>query len=77
MANSDATLPWWVGVDVGGTFTDVIAMHRHTGETRDHKVLTTRGGWRTASSRRSRGWTSRSARSPRSCTATPPASTRC
>ncbi|MGD9985495.1 hydantoinase/oxoprolinase family protein [Pseudonocardia sp.] len=43
MANSDATLPWWVGVDVGGTFTDVIAMHRDTGETRDHKVLTTRG----------------------------------
>lgn len=43
MANSDATRPWWVGVDVGGTFTDVIAMHRETGETRDHKVLTTRG----------------------------------
>ncbi|WP_131766090.1 hydantoinase/oxoprolinase family protein [Candidatus Protofrankia californiensis] len=43
MANSDATRSWWVGVDVGGTFTDVIAMHRETAETRDHKVLTTRG----------------------------------
>jgi N-methylhydantoinase A len=42
VANSDAT-PWLIGVDVGGTFTDVIAMHRDTGETRDHKVLTTRG----------------------------------
>lgn len=43
MANSDAARSWWVGVDVGGTFTDVIAMNRDSGETRDHKVLTTRG----------------------------------
>lgn len=43
MANTAATPSWWVGIDVGGTFTDVIAMHRETGETRDHKVLTTKG----------------------------------
>lgn len=43
MVSSDLTRSWWVGVDVGGTFTDVIAMDRETGETRDHKVLTTRG----------------------------------
>jgi N-methylhydantoinase A len=43
MADFDAAPSWWVGVDVGGTFTDVIAMCRDTGETRDHKVLTTRG----------------------------------
>lgn len=43
MASSDATRTWWVGVDVGGTFTDVIAMNRETSETRDHKVLTTKG----------------------------------
>jgi N-methylhydantoinase A len=34
---------WWVGVDVGGTFTDVIAINRGTGEVLDHKVLTTKG----------------------------------
>jgi N-methylhydantoinase A len=33
---------WWVGIDVGGTFTDLIAVERSTGEIRDLKVLTTR-----------------------------------
>lgn len=33
---------WWLGVDVGGTFTDVVAVNRETGEARGHKVLTTR-----------------------------------
>jgi len=40
----DATASrWWVGIDVGGTFTDVVAADRLTGEARDHKVLTTKG----------------------------------
>jgi N-methylhydantoinase A len=34
---------WWIGIDVGGTFTDVIAIDRVSGEMRDHKVLTTKG----------------------------------
>src|SRR5690242_11665901 len=33
---------WVVGIDVGGTFTDVIGLNRDTGETRDGKVLSTR-----------------------------------
>ncbi|MCG3753930.1 hydantoinase/oxoprolinase family protein [Amycolatopsis sp. Poz14] len=33
---------WWLGVDVGGTFTDLVAVNRETGEIRDLKVLTTR-----------------------------------
>jgi N-methylhydantoinase A len=32
---------WWLGIDVGGTFTDVIAVNRESGEILDHKVLTT------------------------------------
>jgi N-methylhydantoinase A len=32
---------WWLGIDVGGTFTDVIAVDRESGEMLDHKVLTT------------------------------------
>ncbi|MBC3191718.1 hydantoinase/oxoprolinase family protein [Pseudonocardia sp. C8] len=31
-----------VGIDVGGTFTDIIGLHRTTGEIRDGKVLSTR-----------------------------------
>ncbi|MEV6362371.1 hydantoinase/oxoprolinase family protein [Nocardia asteroides] len=33
---------WWLGIDVGGTFTDLIAVNRRDGEIRDLKVLTTR-----------------------------------
>jgi N-methylhydantoinase A len=33
---------WWLGIDVGGTFTDLVAVSRATGEMRDLKVLTTR-----------------------------------
>jgi N-methylhydantoinase A len=33
---------WWFGIDVGGTFTDVVGINRETGETREHKVLTTK-----------------------------------
>ncbi|MCW2295416.1 hydantoinase/oxoprolinase family protein [Rhodococcus erythropolis] len=33
---------WWLGIDVGGTFTDLVAVSRSTGEVKDLKVLTTR-----------------------------------
>lgn len=33
---------WWLGIDVGGTFTDLVAVSRTTGEVKDLKVLTTR-----------------------------------
>ncbi|GAA1333348.1 hydantoinase/oxoprolinase family protein [Pseudonocardia xinjiangensis] len=33
---------WWMGIDIGGTFTDLVAVNRKTGEIRDLKVLTTR-----------------------------------
>ena len=32
---------WVVGIDVGGTFTDIIGLNRNTGEVRDGKVLST------------------------------------
>ena len=32
---------WWVGIDVGGTFTDVVAVEESTGIFKTHKVLTT------------------------------------
>lgn len=32
---------WVLGIDVGGTFTDVIGLNRRTGEVRDSKVLST------------------------------------
>ncbi|RDI55991.1 hydantoinase/oxoprolinase family protein [Nocardia mexicana] len=32
---------WIVGIDVGGTFTDIIGLNRDTGEIRDGKVLST------------------------------------
>ena len=38
---SEAAATWWLGIDVGGTFTDFVAVNRDTGETREHKVLTT------------------------------------
>lgn len=38
---SDAKATWWLGIDVGGTFTDFVAVNTGTGETREHKVLTT------------------------------------
>lgn len=38
---SDGVTRWWMGIDVGGTFTDVVAVNLDTGEFRDHKVLTT------------------------------------
>ncbi|HVX19818.1 MAG TPA: hydantoinase/oxoprolinase family protein [Acidimicrobiales bacterium] len=34
---------WWVGVDVGGTFTDVVAVDAGTGEIRTGKVLSRKG----------------------------------
>jgi len=43
VAEQDQSQRWWVGIDVGGTFTDVIAREVITGEVRDQKVLTTRG----------------------------------
>jgi N-methylhydantoinase A len=43
MSNGNGQSGWWVGIDVGGTFTDVVAINRATGEVRDHKVLTTKG----------------------------------
>ena len=32
-----------IGIDVGGTFTDVFVFDQHTGETSVHKVASTRG----------------------------------
>jgi N-methylhydantoinase A len=43
MSDGNGQSGWWVGIDVGGTFTDVVAINRATGEVRDHKVLTTKG----------------------------------
>lgn len=43
MADKDTPRTWWIGIDVGGTFTDVIATNHDTGETRGLKVLTTPG----------------------------------
>ena len=33
---------WHVGIDVGGTFTDLFAFDNETGESRTSKVLTTK-----------------------------------
>lgn len=38
----ESDVRWWLGIDVGGTFTDLVAVSRETGEIRDLKVLTTR-----------------------------------
>lgn len=40
MADSDDG--WWIGIDVGGTFTDLVAVQRSTGTVLDTKVLTTK-----------------------------------
>lgn len=40
---STAASGWWIGIDVGGTFTDVMAVASSTGEYRTHKVLSTTG----------------------------------
>jgi N-methylhydantoinase A len=40
MADSDEG--WWIGIDVGGTFTDLVAVQRSTGAVLDTKVLTTK-----------------------------------
>ncbi|MDT3444708.1 MULTISPECIES: hydantoinase/oxoprolinase family protein [unclassified Pseudofrankia] len=42
MSDKGAAHGWIVGIDVGGTFTDVIGLNRVTGETRDGKVLSTK-----------------------------------
>ena len=34
---------WAFGVDIGGTFTDLVLLNRKTGEIRTHKILTTPG----------------------------------
>ena len=36
---SDLDKPWEIGTDIGGTFTDIIAIRRDTAETRIAKVL--------------------------------------
>ncbi|ALJ18972.1 hydantoinase/oxoprolinase family protein [Microbacterium sp. No. 7] len=41
MTLEDHPADWIVGIDVGGTFTDIIGLRRRTGETRDGKVLST------------------------------------
>ncbi|MBY8856929.1 hydantoinase/oxoprolinase family protein [Nocardia sp. CA2R105] len=42
MTQSERAADWIVGIDVGGTFTDIIGLNQHTGEIRDGKVLSTR-----------------------------------
>jgi len=41
MTQSEREADWIVGIDVGGTFTDIIGLNRATGEVRDGKVLST------------------------------------
>lgn len=41
MTQSERTADWIVGIDVGGTFTDIIGLNQDTGEIRDGKVLST------------------------------------
>ncbi|WGY01667.1 hydantoinase/oxoprolinase family protein [Nocardioides sp. QY071] len=41
MEKSTSHTPWVVGIDVGGTFTDIVALDLIRGEVRDGKVLTT------------------------------------
>ncbi|GAB92554.1 hydantoinase/oxoprolinase family protein [Gordonia rhizosphera] len=41
MTQVERPADWVVGIDVGGTFTDIIGLNRETGEVRDGKVLST------------------------------------
>ncbi|MFI2280745.1 hydantoinase/oxoprolinase family protein [Nocardia beijingensis] len=41
MTRSERKADWIVGIDVGGTFTDIIGLNQATGEVRDGKVLST------------------------------------
>jgi N-methylhydantoinase A len=41
VGQANRTGDWVVGIDVGGTFTDIIGLNRSTGEVRDGKVLST------------------------------------
>ncbi|MCP2276254.1 hydantoinase/oxoprolinase family protein [Nocardia amikacinitolerans] len=41
MTQSEREADWIVGIDVGGTFTDIIGLNQKTGEVRDGKVLST------------------------------------
>jgi N-methylhydantoinase A len=41
VSDTGTSADWVVGIDVGGTFTDIIGLHRSTGEVRDGKVLST------------------------------------
>ncbi|MBF6074306.1 hydantoinase/oxoprolinase family protein [Nocardia beijingensis] len=41
MTQSERKADWIVGIDVGGTFTDIIGLNQATGEVRDGKVLST------------------------------------
>lgn len=41
LVEGSGTAAWVVGIDVGGTFTDIIGLNRRTGEVRDGKVLST------------------------------------
>lgn len=41
MTETEQAADWIVGIDVGGTFTDIIGLNQSTGEIRDGKVLST------------------------------------
>ncbi|WP_062996828.1 hydantoinase/oxoprolinase family protein [Nocardia mikamii] len=41
MTQTEQAADWIVGIDVGGTFTDIIGLNQTTGEIRDGKVLST------------------------------------
>lgn len=41
MTQPELAADWIVGIDVGGTFTDIIGLNRRSGEVRDGKVLST------------------------------------
>ena len=41
MTTTNGSNPWRIGIDVGGTFTDVVALNEATGERRVHKTAST------------------------------------